>query len=171
MKNYFKVFSIITFALLIGLSSCKKDEENETLTNKDYLISGNWQVTGTVLNPGIELQPGIVITDVYDMLVEPCSKDDLMTFNANGTITEDEGATKCDPDDPQTVTDGTWTLSEDGNTLTISYPDEQGGEPDVSTITIISINATTFVGTSQESIDLGDGPIWSGTMTITLTLK
>jgi hypothetical protein len=171
MRNYLKLFTIISFALLIGLSGCKKDEGNEPMTNRDYLISGSWKVTGTVLDPGIELQPGIIITDVFEVLVDACAKDDFMTFNSNGTITEDQGATKCDPDDPQTNSDGTWTLSEDGSTLTITTPPEfEGDDPDVTVVTIVSINSTTFVGSSSETIDLGDGPIWTGKVTVTMTL-
>ncbi len=171
MRNYLKLFTILSFTLLIGLFGCKKDEGNEPKSNSDYLLSGNWQVTGTVLDPGIELQPGIIVTDVFEFLVDDCAKDDFMTFNANGTITEDQGTTKCDPDDPQTNSDGSWTLSEDGNTLTITYPPEiEGDDAEVSVVTIVSINSTTFVGLSNETIDLGDGPAWTGKVTVTMTL-
>ena len=93
--------------------------------------------------------------------MDNCTKDDLVTFNANGTITDDEGPTKCDPDDPQTTTDGTWTLT-DNTKLTIKYPEEED-----TVVTITEINDTTLKGTTTITEDYGTGPI---TMTIVITM-
>ena len=162
MKNYFKLASIMVFALLISLSSCKKDEE--TKTTKDYLTAGNWKVTAMTIDPGITVL-GIEYTDIYTLFVEACSKDDLIKFNADGTLLEDEGATKCDPDDPQTTNDGTWTLSDDGLTITIMYP---GDDPEVATIK--TLNGTNLIITSSLTEDFGLG-IDTYTATITMTLQ
>lgn len=158
MKNYFKLFSMLAIAMLVVMSSCEKDEE--TKSDQEYLTAGNWKITSVVLSPGIDI-PGIgTITDIYDLFIEECNKDDLVKFMTNGTIVEDEGATKCDPDDPQTTSDGTWSL--DGASLTMVYPDE---DPDV--VTIASINSSTLVIASLEVIDLGLG---SNTYTVTVTM-
>lgn len=160
MKNYFRIFAMLTLALVVTLSSCKKDDEEKTAT--DYLTGGNWTTTGMIINPGIDIG-GVVITDVFDVLIEDCSKDDFVSFNGDGTITEDEGATKCDPDDPQTITDGTWTLSSDGTTLTVSYPNE---DPEV--LTLSTLNDNTMVVVSEETIDFGVG---ATTYTVTVTMS
>ena len=160
MKNYFKVLSMMAIALLVVMTSCKKDEE--TKTDQDYLTAGNWKVTGMEISPGIEVPGFGTVTDFYQY-VEACTKDDLLRFNTDGVLIEDEGATKCDADDPQTTSDGTWTLV--GTTLTISYPNE-----DPEAATLVSINSSTMVTSVQETIDLGFGPN-TVTATITMTLQ
>lgn len=86
---------------------CKKDEETKT----DLLTSGQWRVTALTLTPGIDLDgDGDLDPDWYS-LFEACDKDDYYVFNANGTYESNEGATKCDPDDPQTDS-GTWSFVE-----------------------------------------------------------
>ncbi len=70
-----------------------------------------------------------------DQGVDDCSKDDCTNFNSDKTLAFDEGATKCDPSDPQTST-GTWSLSSDGKTLTIT----QDGISVAGTLTELSSN-------------------------------
>ena len=147
----------MAIALLVVMTSCKKDEV--TMSDQDYLTAGNWKVTGMKINPGIEVPGFGTVTDFYQY-VEECSKDDLIKFNVGGVLVEDEGATKCDANDPQTTSDGTWTLV--GTTLTINYPDE-----DPEAATLVSINSSTMVTSVQETIDLGFG---SNTVTATITM-
>ncbi len=163
MKNYFKLFSMLAIASIFVLSSCeKKSDDNKTTT--DYLTAGNWKVTGMTVSPGIEVM-GITITDIYEYFLEPCTKDDLIKFNLDGTVTDDEGATKCDPDDPQTSNDGTWTLTNDDKTITIMYPGE-----DPAPATIVSINGSTLVVSAPLDMDFGLGTT-GYTATITMTLQ
>ena len=162
MKNYFKLFSMLAIASIIVLSSCEKNDD-ETKSTTDYLTAGNWKVTGMTVSPGIEVM-GITITDLYQYLIEDCTKDDLIKFNVDGTVTDDEGATKCDPDDPQTTDDGTWTLTNDDKTITITYPDE-----DPAPATIVSINGSTLVVSAPLDMDLGLGTTgYAATITMTL---
>lgn len=160
MKNYFKIISIIIISGLVVFTSCKKD--NEENTPSDYLTSGTWKVTGTTINPGIEFN-GIVITDIYNLFIEDCTKDDLITFEADGTLIEDEGPTKCDPDDPQTTNDGKWSISEDGKTMTLTYPDD---DPQVANV--VSISESTLVISTSLNQDFGIG-LSNYTATITMT--
>ena len=162
MKNYFKLFSMLALASIFALSSCKKDDDSVSKTPAEYLTAGNWKITGMTINPGIDVG-GIVITDIYTF-VEDCTKDDLIKFNADGTMVEDEGATLCDPDDPQTTTDGTWTLTNDDKTLTVLYPNTPPAPA-----TIVSINDTKLVVTSGIEMDFGLGTnVYTATITMTL---
>jgi Lipocalin-like domain len=89
-------------------SACKKDE-------KDHLTStGCWK---QVKSESKDLTTGAWTEDVIDA----CDKDDCLSFSDDGKTTFDEGATKCDPDDPQTSS-GTWSLSDDKKTLTVVDP-------------------------------------------------
>jgi hypothetical protein len=59
-----------------------------------------------------------------------CQKDDITVFKANMTYEENEGATKCDNDDPQVFDEGTWSFKDnetkivkDGIEITITQLD------------------------------------------------
>ena len=147
------------------LASCSKDDNNDsstpTKTTKEYLTAGFWKFTAITVDPGIVIPGGTTITDFFSQQ-DACSKDDIMRFNSDGSITDDEGATKCDPNDPQTSNDGSWALSADNKVLTISYPGE-----DAISVTITSINDTTFTGNYTMVENFGGGDV---TYTFTITL-
>ncbi|MBK6932202.1 MAG: lipocalin family protein [Saprospirales bacterium] len=108
-------FSIKTLLLLLAVSAvsvtaCKKDDEKSA---EDNLTGAScWKQTKSeTYNP---------LTSAWEEdVVDACDKDDCTTFNSDKSISFDEGATKCDPADPQTST-GTWALSSDGKTLTLN---------------------------------------------------
>lgn len=55
--------------------------------------------------------------------VDECNADDIYYFAADGKYTIDSGSATCEPDE-QRITTGTWQLSHDGTTITISARDE-----------------------------------------------
>ncbi len=156
---------IVLFSMIFIFTACKKDENDDSSTStktvKEYLTAGYWKVTGMTIDPGLNFG-GTVITDFYSQMPD-CQKDDLTKFNSDGSITDDEGATKCNPNDPQTTNDGSWVLSSDNASVTISYPNE-----DPMTVTIITLNDNTLKGTYTMVEDLGGGPL-TYTFTITMT--
>jgi hypothetical protein len=162
MKNYFKIFGILALGLVLTLSSCKDDDDDKapSKTTKDYLTAGFWKTTAQVIDPGINFG-GTVITDFFAQTPD-CAKDDLVRFNTDGTITDDEGPTKCDPNDPQTMNNGTWVLSADNASLSISYPDE-----DPFTFQILELNDNTFKGKYTFLEDFGAGLL---TYSVTVTM-
>lgn len=108
-------FSQIALMLLVlvSIAACKKDkEENRT----DLLTDENWRTTALTVDPAINIG-GVVVSDLYAQL-DDCEKDDLTIFKTDGKVNYDEGATKCDPSDPQTST-GTWTFNTDQTIITI----------------------------------------------------
>ena len=131
-----KIYYLILGSIAVFAVSCKKDSSSSQ-SNTDKLCGKNWKVVAYTINPGIQLAPGgPLITDYYSTF-QSCEKDNFSTYNKNGTYVDDEGATKCDPADPQT-TPGTWyfsnnetvlvqdsidtfnVLQNDGNTLKVS---------------------------------------------------
>ena len=101
-------------ALSLVFTGCKKDKKEDPsptalLTNK------NWVLTAETVDPPLPFG-GTTITDVYAQL-SACSKDDISKFTTPNVYTVDQGATKCNASDPQTVT-GTWVLSSDQKTVT-----------------------------------------------------
>lgn len=98
MKKILFVF-LIGVSTLLTLDSCKKDDESKSKT--DLLTAGSWVQVGAT-------EDG---EDVWATDYDACEKDDITTFNADGTYKIDEGATKCDPDDPQISQSGIWKFT------------------------------------------------------------
>lgn len=113
----------ITLSLLIALSvilySCKDETDDQPQPNtSNFSLTGTtWVVTAATVDPPIDFF-GVEISDLYAEY-DDCDKDDLTIFDSDSTYTSDEGATKCDPDDPQTIGTGTWSISADKKTLTM----------------------------------------------------
>ncbi|MAZ93056.1 MAG: hypothetical protein CMF58_01430 [Lentimicrobiaceae bacterium] len=153
---------LVLLIFTIILSSCEKDSKGPV----DYITAGDWKITGMELTPGINFN-GISITNVYDFIFQECSRDDLILFNADGTITEDEGPTKCDPGDPQTVTNNTWALSEDESIISATFFGIDGGSAD-----ILVLNETTFKVSTMALPDFAEGfGLENQIITITMTLQ
>jgi hypothetical protein len=120
------LLSLVAILIIAGLSSCHKDDPKPL--SKTDLISRTWKVTGTTVN-------GI---DIFSS-TPACQKDDLWKFTKNGTITFDEGATKCDPSDPQTETSN-WSFTENETKIKLTSLDGSSTETD----TLTELTATTL---------------------------
>ena len=118
--------------------------DSGTVTQR--LVGKSWRVTAMTVNPGIDFGGGI-ITDFYS-LIPNCDRDNTIRFNANGSLTEDEGATKCDPAYPQTTSTGSWSLNAAQTAITV-VTSAGGGVPQV--MTIVSLTATAATMTFTES--------------------
>ncbi|GAB4396928.1 MAG: hypothetical protein OHK0053_12150 [Microscillaceae bacterium] len=61
--------------------------------------------------------------------IPACTQDDVVTFNRNlsRTYAFSEGATQCDPDDPNVFFEGGWNFSNATSLLTFSIPVFDGG--------------------------------------------
>lgn len=144
MKKRVIYLMLILFG--VAMFSCKKDDAGSL---KDKLI-GKWMMVAMTSSPAFEGE-----TDLF-ILKDSCSKDDIVIFNADGTVTNDEGVLKCDEEDPQTSSGGTWTLSSDNKTLQVT----KNGT--VANITIITLTSSEFVGTRQQILN---GVTYTYTMT------
>ncbi len=92
-----KKIILFSFAAIALLSSCKKDEA--AADNTALITTGKWKLTA-------ETTAGVNTFSSYDA----CEKDNTQAFATDGKMTIDEGATKCDPTDPQTTVI-TWAFS------------------------------------------------------------
>ncbi|MFM9028652.1 MAG: lipocalin family protein [Bacteroidota bacterium] len=125
MKKNFNY--VLAFVLSIALfNSCSKDDDsnNTTAPTKTQLLTAHsWKLTGLTVNG----------TDQFAS-VDACEKDNLYTFQSNGTGTLDEGASKCDPADPQT-TNLTWAFASNETILTLN---DGSGALDLTLATLTS---------------------------------
>lgn len=145
-----RMLSLALLSLLI-FTGCQKDDPPPP--TKTELISRNWKVTAmTAVFPA-----PIGTVDVLGQ-IDACEKDNIIKIQSAGTYTVDEGATKCDPTDPQIVETGNWVFANNETKLTII------GE----TWDIVSLSATTLV-LKQDTAAGGGLP--AGTLNLTLTAQ
>lgn len=150
MKKHFYLFAVIMLSMAVSFTSCNDDDDDDDNGNgggTSALTSGTWSMTGLTISPPVNIN-GVEISDFFPTL-PACVKDDIISFLADGTLSTDEGPTKCDPNDPQTTT-GTWSY--DGSTLTINDPDG-----DLQTINVSELTNSTLRGTYTMTDDFGNG--------------
>lgn len=97
-----------TACILLGVS-CKKEEERITLRT-EMITANQWRVSALDATTRVG-NAKVSETDYYDLMPD-CERDNLIAFNADQTVTIDEGPEKCNPDAPQsyTVPDGKWAF-------------------------------------------------------------
>lgn len=110
---------LVAAALLLVVTACDKDKDSSPnpAASENQLVEKNWQMSAMTISPAIESEAG-PISDLYAWM-PGCSKDDFMRFEKNGTFKGDEGASKCEDEDPQTTSTGTWTLTDSNKKLTM----------------------------------------------------
>ncbi len=96
-------FVTVLFVSMSLVSSCKKDDTTPSKTPSELLKDGTWKLTNITL-AGVSY-------------IETCEKDDTFVFGET-KATRNEGATKCNPSDPQSE-ELAYTLSADGKKLTL----------------------------------------------------
>lgn len=155
------LLSLTIIAAMVFASSCKDDATPEPTpkakTKTELLTSSSWKITGGTIVPPIVIF-GVEISDMYAMMDE-CDKDDTKLYKVDKTGVTDEGATKCDPDDPQSET-FTWAFDATEKMLI-----EDGESADIEELT----ETTLRISTSIDAAVFGGTP---GTMhKITITFK
>ena len=119
MKNALKTAASLLFVCAFAVIGCKKDDPSPT----EILTAGDcWKMT---LLEGFDTANNLWVA----VPIEDCDADNCFTFKVDQTFSVEEGAAKCDPDDPQT-TGGAWSISTDGKKLSLT----DSGTTDVGTI-------------------------------------
>ena len=158
-----KKLLILSASAAVLITSCKKNDEDK-VTRQAHLLNGKWFMEST---KDVQTSPKDTVID-FSSSIEDCSKDDFLKFSVDGTYKVDEGATKCDPNDPQTQEAGTWKLIDNDSKLVLSYVDGSSQINDTSIIK--TLNATTL----QIAVPYNyteDGIKYAGASEITLRNK
>jgi len=114
-KIYLLALMMVAVSTLI-LDGCKKKDDDDP-TRMELFTNKNWKTTAWTSDPAININ-GVLVTNVYNQLAA-CVKDDLDRFATNGIYTFDEGASKCNVNDPQTVS-GTWAFNSNQTIVTVT---------------------------------------------------
>jgi len=150
MKNSI-LLTLVLITITASFNSCKKDKEEDVVatpkTKMQLLCGKNWKLTAEICDPAIDWNgSGAVSTNVYNQM-QSCETDDITIFNTNGTYTNDEGVSKCNATDPQTIT-GSWVFNINETIITVTKSDAT-----TYSYNIISLNETTFVLSVSEVIN------------------
>lgn len=120
----------IVLAILSVTACTKKNETDTSKTKSEWIVAAPWKYSkATVL--------GIDASSYF----AACQKDNVATLRADNTGTLDEGATKCNSSDPQSVS-FTWAFTNNETTLQVSTVLFSGGSNE---FTVESISSTTLV--------------------------
>lgn len=110
MKKKIKfIFIAFITTSFLGMYSCKKDEKESA---KEKIQDKNFYMTNIVSK-----ENNVVVETIADY--DPCELDNIFRLNSNGTGSFDEGATKCDPTDEQTIPFN-WTMTNNDTKLNLS---------------------------------------------------
>ncbi len=146
MKKQIAFLTAFIAAVFFFFPACQKDNNTPAPKTKTDLISqATWRFSSASVGG----------TDVSAFL-QPCQKDNILTFAAAGTGTADEGPTKCNAGDPQT-NPFTWSFLSNETILHISTVLFTGGSSD---FTLVSLTETALIvsqnitvsGTTQNAV-------------------
>jgi hypothetical protein len=121
-------YVLLLLTLSITLLSCSKDADDGA-AKTDALTTGTWKLTGYMTDYD---KDGTYEEDSYAILAG-CEKDNIYTFQPDGTEIVDEGPTKCIANNPQTRT-FTWSFNDNQKELQLG----------TSTYQIEELTATTL---------------------------
>ena|SRR5690348_9721817 len=113
--------------------ACKKDDKttNPTATTVDLLANGAWKID-TI---GFDDNKDGVIDEAIPGGFQACELDNTLTFNKDSVSgVFDEGATKCDPADPQTIDFGYHLKGDTVINFSGNLPGELQGDVNIVTL-------------------------------------
>jgi Lipocalin-like domain len=106
MKTSFRLLAMLCLFGTLALPGCKKDEDAAGI-----IVGDCWTLSK-------EEYQDAATTDWSDSAIDACDADDCLDFIADGTLSTDMGALKCNTTVPQTIP-GKWSLSSDGKKITL----------------------------------------------------
>ncbi|HJW16010.1 MAG TPA: hypothetical protein VJ499_02770 [Flavisolibacter sp.] len=98
-------FLILTICFSLFLFSCKKDSTTSA-TKTDLITKAAWKFQ----DAGADMDKNGTIDFSISSQLQDCEKDNTLMLHTDGTGILDEGATKCDPSDPQS-SNVNWSFS------------------------------------------------------------
>ena len=93
------LLTLIT-AFVLSIGACKKDAAKSKTV---LLTQSNWKIVKEESKSGSG--PWVDNTSTL-----ACEKDNQLVFSTTSTLELNEGATKCNPTDPQIIGTGTWSF-------------------------------------------------------------
>ena len=132
MQKRLFLYLVIVCGLMVATIGCSKDDDDNSTpkTKTELLTGGTWKFSDVKVN-------GASVASFIDA----CQKDNILTFLTNGSGTAAEGASKCDPGDPDS-NPFNWSFQTNETILFVSTPFFTGGS---TTFTIVSLTESQLV--------------------------
>lgn len=145
----------------IAIASCKKDDgepdDNKPpvpQTRMDTFTQANgWVITAVTVDPKI-MVGNFEVSDVWAFL-QTCNKDNIFYYKSDLTALADEGATKCNTDDPQQAS-AKWKFTNTAQTEFDLYGASKVfsfSNSDTLHFTITSLAIDAMTTTNKEDVD------------------
>ena len=157
MKKY--VLALLPIGFIIY--GCDKDDDkgNSEKEKIALITSATWKYDTVGIDNNKDGKPDQALPPGFE--IEKCETDNTITFKSDSTGILNEGATKCDNNDPQT-TPFTWWLKENGSVLYSPNPifsssfdgDFKLGEVTTSRLRVIKDVSFPLVGTKTIVLDM-----------------
>ncbi len=106
---------------------CKKSSSSEDTSRTTLITSASWKFDNAWLDVDKDGKADSPIPSSY---LKSCQTDNVVTLKSDGTGTLDEGASKCNTEDPQTSS-FTWLFKDNENTINLSTAIITGVEGDI----------------------------------------
>jgi hypothetical protein len=128
-------------AFVLGIGACKKDAAPAAKSKTELLTQSNWKIVKEEYKTGA----GAWIDNTSNLA---CEKDNNIVFRTTATFELNEGATKCNPADPQIFGTGTWSFLTSETQLQIVAT----GSPSSETRSLDQLDENTMVLSRSETI-------------------
>lgn len=144
-----KVIFLSSVAMALFTIGCSKDndDDNGPSERMQLITSASWKYDNAQIDYD---KDGTGDSDLPAGILEDCDKDNIITLRTDSTGTIDEGTTKCDVGDPQTV-DITWEFKE--NETVINIPQnifgDLSGDAKIKTLTSTKLTLIKEVHVDQ----------------------
>ncbi len=136
--------AVIGSALVAGLASCKKDDENNVKPDggtKTSFSDKKWQPVSLIIDPALDIDgDGKPDKDLMQFM-PACQKDDIVVFQKDGKVMNDNGSNRCEANEAKTEQTGTWTYDEAAKTIKIKTSDNPS---EVESWQIVESTSTTL---------------------------
>jgi Lipocalin-like domain len=131
LRHAFSVLSLASVTLLI--QSCGKEDAQPSVEQR---IAKTWIMSDMTATISGQTE------SVYADNVDPCMQDDEYTFTANGAISVFGSNSKCDPDEPNPISTGSFSILDGGKKISINA-DGTGSETfDLDELTATSLKVS-----------------------------
>ena len=138
MKKYIsQILTILPLFFLLVSCTDKSDNTTPPKTRTELLAMGSWKFSAATWG-GVDASGAL----------QACQKDNTMIFVSGGTGTTDEGLTKCNAADPQSLP-FTWSFLVSETQLQVSAALFTGGS---TTFTIVTISETQLVLSQPQTL-------------------
>lgn len=122
------IYLFVSILIAGTFVSCKKDKKSAT----ELLTEKTWRMVKSEFRENSD-----PYVDEFPFM-DACEQDNVVQFLENNTYVITEGATKCDPSDPDISDSGGWTFSQDETHIVIDFQEAVINQLDKNTLVITS---------------------------------